>query len=184
MKFLMLALALLLSACGKAQFSGDSDRAPTTSVPILATGTDYYIEIGQSFSEQIQGDIDLTNVQVFGNATWPGISSLQFEMRAALTGTTPSGGVTVSGSQPAAWATATPVLSATLPANANKYQLLSGNLKDSAKPFLTNGQFWILIRVRYAGLDLSKSLTLENLYVHAEGEKSLSGFAPIINLGW
>jgi hypothetical protein len=62
--------------------------------------------------------------------------------------------------------------------------LLSGNLKDSARAFLTQGKFWILVRVRYSGIDLSNNLTVQNLYVHAEGEKSLNAFSPLINLGF
>ena len=177
-------VALLLAGCGRAQFSGDSDTAPTTSAPIIATGTDYYLEIGQSFADQISGEIDLTNIQVFGTAKWPGINSLQFEMRAALTGTVASGSVAFTASQPPAWSTAVPVLSATIPANSNQYQLLSGNLKDSARNFLTQGKYWILVRVRYAGLDLSNSLTLSDVYVHAEGEKSLQEFSPLTYLGF
>lgn len=185
MKIFILAAALILSACGRAQFAGDSDVVPTTSVPVLATGTDYYVEIGERFSDQIQGDITLTNVQMFANATWPGLSSVQFEMRAALTGTTAVGSVTVGSAQPPAWTAAVPVLTTTtIPAGANKYQLLSGNLKDSARAFLTQGKFWILVRVRYAGIDLTNTLSVQDLYVHAEGEKSLNGFSPLINLGF
>jgi hypothetical protein len=179
-----LALALLLSACGKAQFSGNSDTNPSTDVPVLSTGTDFYVEIAENFAGQISGDVDLTNVQFFGMATWPGTNSLQFELRASLTGTTAAGGAVVLASAPPGWATAVPALSVTLPAHSTNFQLASANLRDSSSQFIAQGKFWVIARIRYAGIDLTHNLTLSNIYVHAEGEKSLHALSPLIDLGF
>ena len=178
------ALVLLCTACGRAEFSGNSDKTPDVSVPVFATATDYYIEIGQNFSDQLTGEVELTNIQLFGLANWPGVSSLPLEIRASLTGTAANGATVISTTAPSGWSTATPVINTTLPSSSTQYQLASANIKDTAAAILRQQRYWIVMKVRYGGIDLGKTLLLTGLYVHVDGQRSLGTLAPVINLGF
>ena len=175
--------SLFLFGCGKADFSGHSDPSPTVSVPILVTGVDTYAEIGQQFSNTLTGQIDLTNINVIGQTIWPGLSTLQFELRVSLVGSAAPSAISVTGNQkPAGWDSGTVVFNQTVAGGSVLTALQSANLKNALTAAIQQGTFWIDIRVNYGGVDIPKNLTLQSFQAFADGQKSLSALAPLINL--
>ena len=175
--------SLFLVGCGKADFSGHSDPSPVVTVPILLTGSDTYAEIGQQFSNTLTGQVDLTNVDVLGQTIWPGLSTLQFELRVGLTGSAAPSAISVTGSQkPSGWDSGTVVFNQTVAGGSALTALQSANLKDALTAAIQQGVFWIDIRVKYLGVDTPKNLTLQNFQAFADGQKNLNALAPLINL--
>lgn len=179
-----LIAAGLVAGCGKANFAAKNGSSDIT-IPVVATTTDYYGEVGDEFPDQVEGDVNLTSARFTSLAKWPGSSSLQFELRLAMKGEAAVGETRVSASVPSGWAEATPVVSATIPANANQYSLTGSDIASAVTPILKQGgRFWILTRVRSAGLDINKSLNLSKVEVQAEGYVDLRGFSPLLNLAF
>lgn len=181
---LSFVLAIALSGCGRAAFSIDTNPSPDIAVTVATTGVDFFLETGQEFSNEVAGEVQLSNITFLGSAVWPGISSLQLELRASLNGSTGVGEVAVGLSKPVGWDSAYPVLLITVPAGSTNNQLRSENLKDVISPILRTGKFWVQGRLRYGGVDVGRTLNLKAVHVHAEGHKDLGAFSPLLNLGF
>jgi hypothetical protein len=170
------------TGCGKAFFAAKNSSSDVT-VPVVATTTNYYAEIGDEFPDQVEGDVVLTTARFSSQAKWSGSSSLEFELRLALRGDAARGETRVSASVPVGWSDAVQVVSATIPAGSNQYVLTGPDIADSVAPILKQGgNFWILIRVRSTGLDVNKSLNLSKVQIQAEGYVDLKSFSPLLNL--
>lgn len=176
-------LSSVILGCGKADFSGHSDPSPTVNVPILISSTDTYAEIGQQFSNTLTGQIDLTNINIIGQTIWAGIANLQFELRISLVGSAAPSAISITGNQkPAGWDSGVVVFSQTVSGGSALTALQSANLKNALAAAIQQGTFWIDVRVNYAGVDTPKNLTLQNFQAFADGQKSLTALAPLINL--
>lgn len=181
--FISTCAVLFLVACGKAQFAGSTTPSAPTDIPVLITGTDFYAEIGQEFSSAVTGDIIITNLSLLGRSKWPGISAIQFELRVALTGSAAPNAVSITGTQkPIGWDAGTVVFNQNVPGGDVLTTLQSANLKDALAPAIAQGKFWIGVRIRYAGVDIPRNITVQDFQAYAEGEKSLHALAPLINL--
>ena len=185
MKALVLCLFVLLGACGRAQFSGRTQATTSVNVPLLLVNTDYYVEIGQQFSSELAGQVDIENVVLSGEATWSGSSNMQLEMRMSLAGTAAANEVVIRGTTaPAAWSTATVVFDQNVSGFGITNQLLSANIRDVASSALAQQKFWLIARLRSQGTDIAEVLNLSNVQAYAEGTKSLAPLSPVINLGF
>ncbi len=182
-RLIYLCAVMFLVACGKAEFAGSTAPSTATDIPVLTSNNDFFAEIGQEFSAAVAGDIVITNVMLLGKSKWPGTSAIQFEVRIALTGTAAPNAVSITGGQkPIGWDVGTLVFNQSIPAGGTLTSLQSANLKDVMAAAVVQGKFWIGIRVRYAGFDIPKNLTVQEFQAFAEGEKSLTALSPLINL--
>ena len=172
-----------LSACGTANFSGQSQAATAVTVPVLATGTDYYAEIGQQFSNEISGGITLSSIEILAQATWSGANALQFELRIALQGVAGNNATNITGlTPPSGWANGTGVFNQNLTGSSKVNNLTSANLVSLLNSLQAQSNFWIDIRVRSSGVDLSQNLVINSVQASAQGSKSLGALSPLLNL--
>ena len=190
--FLLMITSVLslfvVSGCGRAEFAAQSLPASPVSVPILTIGTDSYVEIGQEMAPQATGDINLTLAQLFATTAWTGINNLTFEVRIATVGNTAPGAVSISGTKPGGWDAATTIFNQPVAGGNVATILQSANIASAVSSVLKGGKFWILVRLNYSvsgfGDAFPLTLSLKNVYLYAEGNKSLKALSPLLNLGF
>ena len=62
--------------------------------------------------------------------------------------------------------------------------LESSDIKAVINEILEQGNFWINVRVRYAGPGIPQTATIQNTFAYIEGEKNLAALSPLLNLSF
>lgn len=180
---ILISLVISLHGCGQVEMAGRTESIAPTSIPLLLTGTDYYVEIGLEFSSEVAKDIKLTFGQMLATALWAGASNLGFEMRISLQGNAaPNSVVFLGNSVPADWGSATMIFNQNVTGGNVANDLQSGDLKSIMTSIIEQQRFWIFVRVRAQGADAGKSLTIRDVQAYVQGLKNLKNFSPSLNL--
>lgn len=175
--------ALILASCGKAAFSGRTAPSAPTNIPIAVANTDVFVELGQEFSEEMTGGVEIDYLQMFATAQWPGANPLEFEMRTTLSGHAGVDQIAILGNTaPDAWVTGTTVFNRSVTGSNSLTDMSSSNLNAALTPIVAQKRFWIVVRLKYAGFDLPNTLILSGVHAYAEGQKSLRAASPLLNL--
>lgn len=183
--YTFLIVLMLIPACGEVSFSAKTDSAPAVDMSILLTNTNFYAEIGQEVPDEVNGDFELTFAQVFSEALFSGLNDLEIEVRVTFNGITAPGAVVVTGQiPPQGWSEGVMIFHQNINGGNTLNSLVSANIVSLVRDIIQQGQFWINIRARYAGLDIPQTATVQNTYVLIRGKKDLEAFSPLLNLSF
>lgn len=183
--FLLIISLCLLSGCGSAFFAVNTTPSAPTDIPIILLNTNFYAEIGQAVPEEAQADFDILLAKVYGEALFTGSGSLDVEIRLALVGDAAVDSVLIKGqSKPQGWDQGTVVFNQSVSGNNVVNTLESSDIKAVINEILEQGNFWINVRVRYAGPGIPQTATIQNTFAYIEGEKNLGALSPLLNLSF
>lgn len=185
LKIFILFFSFCFLGCGKAFFAVNTNPSAQASIPIILINTDFYAEIGQSIPDEAKADFKINMAKILSEAQFTGANSLTLEIRIALTGSAGTDEVIVTGqSKPQGWDQGTVIFNQSISGGNVLNSLESGNVQAVVEQIIAQGDFWINVRVRYGGLIVPQTATIQNAYAYIEGEKDLSALSPLLNLSF